>query len=127
MCAWLRQCCCLHSPLVAVPALVLTCGACWLLFLLLLLLQVLEGVVLVFSRVIPLETNPRQHPLWLLAEQYGATCSEQCSEDTTHVVAMTGGTEKVRVRWSSLGVGGTCCMCSSACVHARMWVVRDRG
>jgi hypothetical protein len=59
--------------------------------------QVLEGVELVFSRVIPLETNPRQHPLWLLAEQYGATCSEQCTEETTHVVAMTGGTEKVRI------------------------------
>jgi hypothetical protein len=58
--------------------------------------QVLEGVHLVFSRVIPLETNPRQHPLWLLAEQYGATCSEQCTADTTHVVAMTGATEKVR-------------------------------
>lgn len=58
--------------------------------------QVLEGVRLVFSRVIPLETNPRQHPLWLLAEQYGATCSEQCAGDTTHVVAMTGATEKVR-------------------------------
>lgn len=59
-------------------------------------LQVLEGVQLVFSRVIPLETNPRQHPLWLLAEQYGATCTEQCTDDTTHVVAMTGATEKVR-------------------------------
>jgi len=59
--------------------------------------QVLEGVQLVFSRVIPLETNPRQHPLWLLAEQYGATCTEQCTDDTTHVVAMTGGTEKVGV------------------------------
>jgi hypothetical protein len=60
--------------------------------------QVLEGVQLVFSRVIPLETNPRQHPLWLLAEQYGATCCEACSDGTTHVVTMTGGTEKVCVR-----------------------------
>jgi hypothetical protein len=56
-------------------------------------LQVLAGVQLVFSRVIPLETNPRQHPLWVLAEQYGATCSQQCTPDTTHVVAMNQGTE----------------------------------
>ncbi|KAF6256557.1 HAD-like domain-containing protein [Scenedesmus sp. NREL 46B-D3] len=57
--------------------------------------QVLSGVHLVFSRVIPLESNPRQHPLWQLAEQFGATCGEQCNETTTHVVATHGGTEKV--------------------------------
>jgi RNA polymerase II C-terminal domain phosphatase-like 3/4 len=56
----------------------------------------LLGVHLVFSRVIPLESNPRQHPLWQLAEQFGATCGEQCNETTTHVVATHGGTEKVR-------------------------------
>jgi hypothetical protein len=62
----------------------------------LLLLLLLPGVHLVFSRVIPLESNPRQHPLWQLAEQFGATCGEQCNETTTHVVATHGGTEKVR-------------------------------
>lgn len=56
----------------------------------------LAGVHLVFSRVIPLEANPRTHPLWQLAEQFGATCGEQCTEQTTHVVATHGGTEKVR-------------------------------
>jgi RNA polymerase II C-terminal domain phosphatase-like 3/4 len=62
-----------------------------------LLLLLLPGVHLVFSRVIPLESNPRQHPLWQLAEQFGATCGEQCNETTTHVVATHGGTEKVRI------------------------------
>lgn len=57
--------------------------------------QVLAGVQLVFSRVIPLEANPRTHPLWQLAEQFGATCGEQCTDTTTHVVATHGGTEKV--------------------------------
>eukprot|EP00879_Flechtneria_rotunda_P009025 GHRR01009450.1.p1 GENE.GHRR01009450.1~~GHRR01009450.1.p1 ORF type:complete len:161 (-),score=50.12 GHRR01009450.1:1665-2147(-) len=57
--------------------------------------QVLAGVCLVFSRVIPLEANPRQHPLWQLAEQFGAVCEMQCSDNTTHVVATHGGTEKV--------------------------------
>ena len=59
---------------------------------------------LVFSRVIPLETNPRQHPLWVLAEQYGATCSQQCTPDTTHVVATHQGTEKVGVGCVCVGV-----------------------
>eukprot|EP00775_Hariotina_reticulata_P011392 gene11392-11540_t len=56
---------------------------------------VLQGVNLVFSRVIPLESDPKQHPLWQLAEQFGATCGEQCTTSTTHVVATHGGTEKV--------------------------------
>lgn len=60
--------------------------------------QVLSGVNLVFSRVMPLETDPRTHPLWRLAEQFGGTCSEACSEATTHVVATHGGTDKVGAR-----------------------------
>lgn len=57
--------------------------------------QILAGVNVVFSRVIPLETDPKQHPLWQLAEQFGASCSEQCGDNTSHVVATHGGTEKV--------------------------------
>lgn len=57
---------------------------------------VLAGVVLAFSRVIPLESDPRCHPLWQLAEQFGAACGEGCSDATTHIVATHGGTEKVR-------------------------------
>jgi hypothetical protein len=57
--------------------------------------RVLAGASLVFSRVIPLETDPRAHPLWRLAEQFGAACGEACGEGTTHVVATHGGTEKV--------------------------------
>eukprot|EP00878_Enallax_costatus_P015641 GHUV01016386.1.p1 GENE.GHUV01016386.1~~GHUV01016386.1.p1 ORF type:complete len:554 (+),score=207.91 GHUV01016386.1:103-1662(+) len=69
--------------------------------------QVLAGVHLVFSRVIPLEANPRTHPLWQLAEQFGATCGEQCTDETTHVVATHGGTEKVRAGKGSTSVSPT--------------------
>jgi hypothetical protein len=55
---------------------------------------VLAGARLVFSRVIPLDTDPRRHPLWQLAEQYGAACAEACDDATTHLVATHAGTEK---------------------------------
>lgn len=57
--------------------------------------KVLQGCSLVFSRVMPLEQDPRTHALWRMAEQYGATCSTHCSDATTHVVAAARGTEKV--------------------------------
>ena len=56
--------------------------------------KVLAGLHLVFSRVMPLEQDPQQHPLWVLAQQFGAQCSSQCSDATTHVVANMRGTEK---------------------------------
>lgn len=59
--------------------------------------QFTTGVSIVFSRVIPLEADPRSHPLWRLAEQYGCACSEAASDATTHIVATHGGTEKVRL------------------------------
>jgi hypothetical protein len=71
--------------------------------------RVLSGVAITFSRIIPLETDPRGHPLWQLAEQFGAACIEGCSDAVTHVIATHGGTEKVR-GGSSPGV--------SACVRA---------
>lgn len=58
-------------------------------------LQVLAGVVLVFTRVIPLEQDPASHPLWRLAETFGARCSGVLDAATTHVVAGASGTEKV--------------------------------
>ena len=50
--------------------------------------------VLLGCRVFPSEMDPRSHPLWHLAETYGACCELQCSERTTHVVAAARGTEK---------------------------------
>lgn len=57
--------------------------------------RVLAGVRIVFSRVIPLEMQPQHHPLWQLAETYGAACTNQLDARVSHLVATTGGTEKV--------------------------------
>ncbi len=57
--------------------------------------KVLEGVVIAFSRVIPLEMVAHTHTLWRLAEAFGARCSTQLSPEVTHVVAMSRATEKV--------------------------------
>ncbi|GLI65748.1 hypothetical protein VaNZ11_009348 [Volvox africanus] len=59
--------------------------------------RVLAGAHITFSRVFGsgggTGTGP-QHPLWRLAEACGATVSLRCDEATTHVVALSAGTEK---------------------------------
>ena len=57
--------------------------------------QVLAGVRILFSRVIPLERAPASHPLWQLAEAFGAQCTTEADAGVTHVVAATRGTQKV--------------------------------
>jgi len=41
------------------------------------------------------EVNPHLHPLWQMAEQFGAVCTNQIDEQVTHVVANSLGTDKV--------------------------------
>ena len=57
--------------------------------------QVLAGVRILFSRVIPLEKAPASHPFWLLAEAFGAQCTTEADARVTHVVARARGTQKV--------------------------------
>ncbi|KAL8121464.1 hypothetical protein AgCh_018261 [Apium graveolens] len=57
--------------------------------------KILDGCRILFSRVIPLGTNPHLHPLWQMAEQFGAVCTNQMDERVTHVVAYLTGTDKV--------------------------------
>lgn len=57
--------------------------------------QVLAGLTLVFTRVIPLEQEPATHPLWRMAESFGARCSTVLDAATTHLIAAASGTEKV--------------------------------
>lgn len=60
-------------------------------------LQVLAGVHIMFSRVIPLqEGRPEQHPMWRKAVKFGATCTTQPNDAVTHVAAYVNGTEKVQ-------------------------------
>jgi hypothetical protein len=57
--------------------------------------QVLAGVRILFSRVIPLDQAPASHALWRMAEAFGAACTTTADAAVTHVVASTRGTEKV--------------------------------
>lgn len=58
--------------------------------------QVLAGCCILFSRIFPVgEANPHVHPLWRMAEQFGATCCLNINDKVTHVVAISLGTDKV--------------------------------
>lgn len=50
---------------------------------------------IMFSRIIPLEEEPRQHALWVMAERFGATCTAHMGDDVTHLVTNTQHTLKV--------------------------------
>ncbi|XP_024357659.1 uncharacterized protein [Physcomitrium patens] len=58
--------------------------------------RVLDGCRVLFSRIFPVgEANPHLHPLWRLAEQFGASCCLYINDKVTHVVAISLGTDKV--------------------------------
>lgn len=57
--------------------------------------QVLPGVHIVFSHVIPLEQDMTEHHLWRLATQLGATCHTKIRDDVTHVVSTAKDTNKM--------------------------------
>lgn len=58
--------------------------------------QVLVGVVILFSALVPLGQDPRSHNLGQLAEQYGARCVTKEDDSVTHVVASSNGSTKAR-------------------------------
>ncbi|KAF0984225.1 hypothetical protein FDP41_007402 [Naegleria fowleri] len=58
--------------------------------------DILRGKHIVFSGVIPLQQDPKQHPAWRIAQDLGATCYTDISPNVTHLVAGRKGTEKVR-------------------------------
>lgn len=75
--------------------------------------KVLRGLSVVFSRIIPLGARPDGHPLWQMAEAFGARCSTTLDATTTHVVATTvatdkvggwGGAGKVAGPWAAVGL-----------------------
>ncbi|KAJ3750888.1 hypothetical protein DFH05DRAFT_1519055 [Lentinula detonsa] len=57
--------------------------------------EVLKGVHLLFSSVIPLDTRPESTEIWRMANMFGAKCSTELTPETTHVVAAKRGTVKV--------------------------------
>ena len=58
--------------------------------------RVLSGVVIVFSGVLPLETNVQTADISLWAKTFGATIAEKVGRKVTHVVAARSGTSKVK-------------------------------
>ncbi|KAJ3196674.1 Carboxy-terminal domain (CTD) phosphatase [Irineochytrium annulatum] len=57
--------------------------------------RVLDGCSLVFSGVIPIGCDPMRHDVWNVAKAYGAECSVDLEDTTTHLVAAKKGTQKV--------------------------------
>ncbi|KAF9127715.1 Carboxy-terminal domain (CTD) phosphatase [Mortierella sp. 14UC] len=57
--------------------------------------NVLKGVNVVFSSVIPLGQPPHKADIWRQAESFGASCWTDLSSRVTHVVAAKAGTAKV--------------------------------
>ncbi|KAF8956077.1 hypothetical protein BDZ97DRAFT_221596 [Flammula alnicola] len=57
--------------------------------------EVFEGVRILFSSVIPLDTKPETTEIWRMAHMFGARCSTELTSDITHVVAAKRGTVKV--------------------------------
>ncbi|CAK9221117.1 unnamed protein product [Sphagnum troendelagicum] len=58
--------------------------------------RVLTGCCILFSRIFPVgEMQPHMHPLWRMAEQFGANCCLTINDKVTHVVAISLGTDKV--------------------------------
>ncbi|KAG0273234.1 Carboxy-terminal domain (CTD) phosphatase [Linnemannia exigua] len=57
--------------------------------------NVLKGVNVVFSSVIPLGQPPQRADIWRQAESFGANCWTDLSSRVTHVVAAKAGTAKV--------------------------------
>ncbi|ETN81943.1 BRCA1 protein [Necator americanus] len=57
--------------------------------------QILRGLVVVLSGVVPLGVKPEHSEAYRLCVQFGATVADQVNEQTTHLVAVRWGTTKV--------------------------------
>ncbi|KAI0304581.1 hypothetical protein BC826DRAFT_1836 [Russula brevipes] len=58
-------------------------------------LRTFDGLHILFSSVIPLDTRPETTDIWNLAEAFGATCHAELSSEVTHLVAAKRGTAKI--------------------------------
>ncbi|CAG8610683.1 19525_t:CDS:10 [Cetraspora pellucida] len=58
--------------------------------------EVLKGVNILFTHVIPTSQKKESAEIWILAKEFGAVCSENWNNDVTHLVAGDRGTEKVK-------------------------------
>ncbi|GLU01362.1 hypothetical protein SLE2022_186730 [Rubroshorea leprosula] len=58
--------------------------------------EILKGCNIVFSHVFSIKCQADKQPLWIMAEQLGATCSKELDPSVTHVVSEDARTEKSR-------------------------------
>ncbi|KAK5957967.1 CTD phosphatase Fcp1 [Knufia fluminis] len=58
--------------------------------------RILAGVVIVFSGVLPLNTDIQNADVSIWAKSFGATISDKVNKETTHVIAARVGTAKVK-------------------------------
>ena len=58
--------------------------------------QVFRGFHFVFSGIIPVSQKPEKSEIWKFATTFGAQCSLDISDNTTHLIASRWGTDKVR-------------------------------
>lgn len=58
--------------------------------------SIFSGCKLLFSGLIPLETEPNTNTFWRVAEESGAECTTELDQSVTHVVAGRPGTNKVK-------------------------------
>lgn len=49
--------------------------------------EVLAGVRILFSSVIPLGTPPEQSEAWRCAREFGAKCATKLTDEVTHLVS----------------------------------------
>ena len=58
--------------------------------------QILRGSTVLFSHVIPLGMPPESHPVWQVATELGCGIAAAPGPKVTHVIAASGGTDKVK-------------------------------
>jgi RNA polymerase II subunit A-like phosphatase len=59
--------------------------------------NVLKGTQIVFSGMFPTNADPETTDIWRTAKSFGAKCSTNLSNKTTHLIAANVGTEKVKL------------------------------
>lgn len=63
-----------------------------------------KGLKFVFSRIIPLNQDPKENEFWKEAEAFGAKCQLDINEETTHIITDQRQTSKVKKALETPGV-----------------------
>ncbi|XP_020573112.1 RNA polymerase II C-terminal domain phosphatase-like 4 isoform X2 [Phalaenopsis equestris] len=58
--------------------------------------EILQGCVIVFSRLYSSTSQPEEEGIWKMAEELGAICIKEVDDSVTHIVSSDAGTQKSR-------------------------------